>query len=70
VKLKLKFWTLVAKWKYRKIGYDEVCCCGNSMINIYSAKKRKSWRGCADYTCPSRCAKEYAITKYVEEKME
>lgn len=58
-KLKRKFYTYVAEWKYRKHDYDEVCCCGLEMDK---------------HTMPNsnhlaRCAKEYAVTCYVESKM-
>lgn len=57
-KLKPYWYLLCAKWKYRKQGYNEVCCCGTCMAqhSVY------------DNHTP-RCAKEYAITSYVEGKM-
>lgn len=66
------FWTRVAEWKYRKQEYDAVCCCGNDMLPIKITPTRGGsfdlYR-CKIYDCPSRCAKEYAVTSYVEEKM-
>ena len=62
--LKRNWYLLCAKWKYRKQGYNEVCCCGNTFVVRFMTVKN-----CPDYHCISRCAKEYAITCYVEEKM-
>jgi hypothetical protein len=66
--LKHKFWTLVAKWNYRRNKYNEVCCCGNG-ITKYCHRVLGYYYRCSDHYCPSRCAKEYAITSYVGEKM-
>ena len=57
-KLKRNWYLLCAKWKYRKQGYNEVCCCGSGMDqhSVY------------DNHTP-RCDKEYAITCYVEDKL-
>ncbi len=56
--LKRKLYTFIAEWKHRKHDYDEVCCCGlemdkHTMLDNHSP----------------RCAKEYAVTCYVESKM-
>ena len=59
-KLKHYIYYLTALWIYRKIPANEVCCCGASIIDGL---------GCSDYYCPSRCAKEYAITSYVDSKV-
>lgn len=72
----------VAEWKYRKQEYNVVCCCGDDFkyfpvyfdmprgfaVRIVDHSKRGYWR-CKTYDCPSRCAKEYAITCYVEGKL-
>lgn len=69
------FWTKVAEWKYRKQEYNEVCCCGQGMITYHrwgrdcEDNTHEEWKDCPDYYCPSRCAKEYAVTSYVEEKI-
>ncbi len=69
-KIKRKLYTLIAEWKYRKHNYDEVCCCGNTfqVINIEGYKTYPVFR-CGDYSHTSRCAKEYAVSCYVESKM-
>ncbi|AGG58007.1 hypothetical protein VPBG_00235 [Vibrio phage helene 12B3] len=81
-KLKRNWYLLCAKWKYRKQGYNGVCCCGDDFsyhpvyfdmprgfaIRIVDTTKEGHWR-CKTYLCPSRCAKEYAITCYVESKL-
>lgn len=56
--LKRKFYTLCAEWKYRNVTYDEVCCCGLEMDK----------HTVLDNHSP-RCAKEYAVTCYVESKV-
>ncbi len=71
------FWTKVAEWKYRNHEYDEVCCCGNGFVTKYHTyflvgddkTVTDKYLGCPDYYCISRCAKEYAVTSYVEEKL-
>ncbi len=70
--LKRKLYTSIAEWKYRKHDYDEVCCCGSNLapINIFPTRGDSFVHyKCTDYCCPSRCAKEYAVTCYVESKM-
>lgn len=67
-KLKRNWYLLCAKWKYRKQTYNEVCCCGNTMKKHYHGILGYYY-SCPDYWCISRCAKEYAITNYVEGKM-
>ncbi len=57
-KIKRKLYTLIAEWKYRKHDYDEVCCCGEDMDR----------HTMLDNHSP-RCAKEYAVSCYVESKM-
>ena len=52
------FWTCVAKFKYRKQPYNEVCCCGQDMKSHYLLDNHSP-----------RCMKEYAITSYVEERL-
>lgn len=47
-----------AYWVYRKIPYGEICCCGADL------KNHSIW----DNHSP-RDAKEYAVTQWVEEKL-
>ncbi|CAM0066565.1 hypothetical protein VPHK460_0282 [Vibrio phage K460] len=69
-KLKRNWYLLCAKWKYRKQEYEEVCCCGSDMApDHWDGYRDYSTYSCSSYYCPSRCAKEYAITCYVEGKM-
>ncbi|AUR93411.1 hypothetical protein NVP1187O_098 [Vibrio phage 1.187.O._10N.286.49.F1] len=67
-KLKLNWYLLCAKWKYRKQDHNEVCCCGTGMEKRYHTILGYYYN-CPDYWCVGRCAKEYAITCYVESKL-
>ncbi|AUR89270.1 hypothetical protein NVP1121O_242 [Vibrio phage 1.121.O._10N.286.46.C4] len=75
LKIKHKLYTLQAKWVYRKIAYNDICCCGESFgltPNWSRANhdiKFSSETRCNDISCPSRCQKEYAIESYVERRM-
>ncbi len=52
-----KLLTIRFNYKYRSVGYDEVCCCGEEMTkHSYSSNHTP------------RCAKEYALFCYLEEK--
>ena len=55
----LHYYYLTALWIYRKIPANEVCCCGVSLDN------HNGWYA----GIPPRCAKEYAVTSYVESKL-
>lgn len=81
-RLRRNWYLLCAKWKYRKQDYNEVCCCGNDFkyYPVYFDMPRgfairlvdpsqEGYQRCSNYNCPSRCAKEYAITYYVESKL-
>ena len=55
--LRRKVLTLMFNYKYRSVGYDEVCCCGEEM-------DKQSY---TDNHSP-RCAKEYTLYCYLKEK--
>lgn len=57
--MKRFIYKMIAKFKYRKIPYNEVCCCGEPMNGhvIYTSNHSP------------RCAKEYAITSYFNSKL-
>ncbi len=55
--IKRKILTLMFNYKYRKVAYDEVCCCGQEMDkHSYSSNHSP------------RCAKEYALYLYLKER--
>lgn len=56
--LKRKFWTIIAKWQYRKQD-ENLCCCGCDI--------GKGGDICYHGGC--RSAKEYAITCLLKEKI-
>ena len=58
LKIKHNLYLSLAKFKYRKIPYNEVCCCGASMDGHPTYDNHSP-----------RCAKEYAITSYVNDKL-
>lgn len=64
-------WTKIAEWKYRKQSYNTVCCCGRDMSsdNVWESYRDYDTYRCSGYYCPSRCAKEYAVTRYVKGKL-
>lgn len=55
--LRCKLLTIVFNYKYRSVGYNEVCCCGEEMAK-HSPSSNHS----------PRCAKEYALYLYLKEK--
>lgn len=62
----LTFWYV--RVVYRKQAYGEVCCCGKSMW-IHVISDGETYKACRDMQCPSRCAKEYAVTSAVNNKL-